>query len=126
MSLNPAQAPLDFFRALHSRNYVQAWESLSERSQMGIVKLLANSWKANTADELTEMFAQGRSVAKTYWEHFITTLDLPTWLEQHYKPLGITGQEVIVKTSPAGVNMMAYQQGGQWKFGYLETFLDQQ
>jgi len=126
MSLNPALAPLDFFRALHSQNYQQAWECLSDRSQTGIVKLLANSWKTHTYDELVDMFAKGTSVAKTYWEHFSRSLDLSTWLQQQYKPLGVSGHEVIVKASPTGAHLMVYQQGGQWKFGYLETFLDQQ
>lgn len=126
MTSSPAQAPLNFFRALQMNDYAQAWENLTERSQTSIVRILANSWKSHSLEELSEMFAQGQAVAKTYWEQFCQSLELQTWLSQSYQQLGASGSEVIVKTSPAGVHLLVYKQGEQWKFGYIETFLDQQ
>lgn len=124
MSFNPDQVPLAFFRALQNKDYVPAWQSLSQRSQDYIVRLLASSWKEHSVEELTEMFEKGQSVAKTYWEQFSKSVELSTWLEQSYRQLGVSGNEVIVKAAPSGVNLMVYRENNAWKFGYIETFLD--
>lgn len=124
MSLNPDQVPLAFFKALQSHNYPQAWTCLTHRSRETIVDLLAKSWKAHSAQELTRMFEHGHSVAEIYWQQFTRNLKIQTWLDQSYQQLGQSGSEVLVKASPSGVHLMVFQEAGGWKLGYIETFMD--
>lgn len=124
MSLNPDQIPLAFFKALQSQDYPQAWTHLTHRSRETIVDLLAKSWKAHSSKELTRMFEQGHSVAEIYWQQFTRNLKIPTWMAQSYQQMGQSGSEVLVKASPSGVYLMVFHEAGNWKFGYIETFMD--
>lgn len=124
LATNAAQAPLYFFQALQEKDYPRVWELLTERSQSMIVQMLARTWKAHSAEELIENFAAGGGVAQTYWQSFAQSVKLEQWLAQSYRQLGVSGQEVIVKATPSDVHLLVYQQGGRWKFGYIETFMD--
>lgn len=122
MSDSPAAVPLNFYRALQQKDYVRAWGLLTSHSQTMIIEILARSWKAQSADELRSAFDRGQGVAKSYWDVFRTSVKLQQWLSQTYRPFGVSGNEVIVKASPAKVTMLVINEGGHWKFGYMETF----
>jgi len=122
--MSPDQVPLAFFKALQSHDYPKVWTYLTHHSRETILGLLAKSWKAHSAEELTRMFEHGHSVAEIYWQAFTRAMKMKIWLEQSYQQLGLSGAEVLVKASPSGVHLMMFQEAGQWKFGYIETFMD--
>lgn len=124
MSDSPATLPLNFFKSLQKKDYVTSWDCLTRHSQDLIVQMLAQSWEGQNAEQLKELFAKGQGPAKIYWDHFRKNLQLELWINQNYRPLGLSGREVIVKASPADVDLMVFKQGNDWKFGYMETFLE--
>ena len=124
MSETPAAIPLRFFQALQQKDYILVWNSLSQYSQNMIVGILSQSWKEQTADEIRLSFEKGQSVARTYWDAFRNSIRLEEWLNQSYRSFGVSGNEVIVKATPSDLTMMVYREGTNWKFGYLETFLE--
>ncbi|MGV3524849.1 MAG: hypothetical protein ACO1RX_11515 [Candidatus Sericytochromatia bacterium] len=119
-----ATVPLRFFQAVQQRDCVQIWNLLSQRSQRMIVELLAQGWKAHSREQLRAQFASGDAVARTYWASFAEAQQLDKWLQQSYRQLGNGSREVVVKASPSGVSLLVYQEAGQWKFGYIESFVD--
>ncbi len=124
MNPNPDQIPLAFFKALQSRDYTKVWTLLTHHSRETIVGLLAKSWKVHSAEELARMFEHGHSIAEIYWQQFTQNTKMQTWLEQSYQQMGQTGSEILVKASPSGVHLMVFQEQGNWKLGYIETFMD--
>ncbi len=124
MNESPAIVPLRFFRSLQSKDYAQLWACLSLHSQEMIVQILAKSLGSTDAQVLKSSFEKGQGTASLYWDAFRTSVQLETWLAQSYKPLGLSGNEVIVKASPSGANLMVLLEGTAWKFGYIETFLE--
>ncbi|PKL78009.1 MAG: hypothetical protein CVV27_04105 [Candidatus Melainabacteria bacterium HGW-Melainabacteria-1] len=121
-SESPATVPLRFFKALQQKDYIEAWNCLTPHSQQLIVAILAKSWRNSSANDLTQAFEKGQGVAKSYWDVFRGSIQLETWLSQSYRSYGLSGKEVIVKASPSNVTLLVYQQGREWKFGYMETF----
>lgn len=124
MSDTPATLPLRFFKSLQNKDYVTTWDCLSRHSQEVIIQMLLRSWKDQTASNLQEVFAKAQAPARLYWDHFRQNLQMDLWLSQTYRPLGLSGNEVLVKASPADVTLMVFKQDKDWKFGYMETFLE--
>lgn len=124
MNDSPATVPLRFFRCLQKRDYAQLWSCLSRHSQEMILQILAKSLASTDVQALRLAFEKGQGTASVYWDAFRASFQLDTWLAQSYKPFGVSGNEVIVKASPAGTTLMVFLEGNIWKFGYIETFLD--
>lgn len=124
MSESPAALPLRFFTALKTRDYVGVWNSLTPRSQELFVEMLARTWTIQSREGLTQAFEKGQGPAKLYWDTFSQTLQLDLWLSQTYQPLGVSGDEVLIKAMPNNVQLLVFRHGKGWRFGYLETFLE--
>lgn len=124
MSDSPAALPLRFFSALNNRDYVGVWNSLTQRSQDLIVQMLARTWTIQSAEGIAIAFSKGQGPAKIYWDHFRKTLQMELWMSQSFQPLGLSGNEVIIKATPANVHLLVFKQGNSWRFGYMETFLE--
>jgi hypothetical protein len=123
---NPAAVPVHFFRALAEKNYARAWGCLSSRSQEVFLHLLASAFYDPTysAERLRHDFESGEGLARIYWSHFASQVQLENWLSLSYKALGSTGDNLLVEGQPAGINLVVVRENGRWRFGYMETFRD--
>lgn len=124
MTTLPARIPLAFFQSLQSNDPIATWQSLSLRSQRVIVRLLAQQLPYDTISSLEKAFAQGKEPAITYWQNFRQSLDVTQWLQQQYQALAESNGEVLVKCLPSGIHLRVILENQQWKFGYIETFMD--
>jgi hypothetical protein len=123
---NPAAVPVQFFRALAEKHYARAWACLSSRSQEVFLHLLASAFQeaAYSAERLRHDFENGEGVARIYWGHFASQVQLENWLGLSYKALGSSGDNLLVEGQPAGINLVVVRENGRWRFGYMETFRD--
>lgn len=124
MTLPAARVPLTFFQSLQNNDPITTWQSLSLRSQRVIVRLLAQQLPDDTISSLDAAFTQGKEPAITYWQSFRQSLDLSQWIQQQYQSLAESNGEVLVKCLPSGIHLRVILENQQWKFGYIETFMD--
>ena len=124
MSVTPARVPLDFFQSIQRQDVLKTWETLSRRSRSVIVRLLAQQLPNDTISSLEKAFAEGKEPALTYWKNFREATDLDQWIQQQYQAMAEAGGEVLVKCAPSNIHLRVFKEDNQWKFGYIETFMD--
>lgn len=124
MNQHPEQVPLQFFKALASKKYDLVWALLTERSQDMFASLYARTSQQDDVEKIKAAFAQNSKFSKTYWNAFAENFQLNTWLSQSYQVVGKTKQQVMVRSTPANVQLLVLNENGHWKFGYIETFMD--
>jgi hypothetical protein len=128
MHSSPAAAPLNFFRSLRQKHYELVWQSLSSYSQQVFIETLYASLKPATTslERLYSDFEKGKGWARTYWNDFAQNVKLDTWLSQKYQAYGDSDQRILVRIQPANMYLLVTKEAGEWRFGYFESFRDNQ
>jgi len=127
-SLSPAATvTARFFEAVYQMDYLTAWQCLTDKSQKHILQLVQKSEPKVSAEEIRRLFEQGdRSVLRGFWSQLRQSIGIEVWQKQRFEngPAGASAQEAFVSVKPANLKLYARQEGQNWKFGYVESFVE--
>jgi hypothetical protein len=125
------------FRAMRGKEYKRIWHYLSEDSRKDIVN---DTYKAirkynasvgvkveHPRELIEDDFLAGGSVAKSYWDGYLTSFSPDMALEESRWEMGPIGEkkaEILIQHKraelPARIRM--FKEGGEWRVGLVETF----
>jgi hypothetical protein len=120
-----------FFILLRSREYKEAWDLLSEKSQKTIIKDVykaSNKIGANTTiEDIRRDFDNSGLISRNYWNAFLDTFDPNMILENSRWEIGFIEEkkaEIIIrhKKSEAPARLKLFKENNKWKVGLVETF----
>lgn len=127
-SISPAASvTARFFDAVYQMDYLTAWQCLSSKSQNHIIQLVHKSEPKLSTEEIRRLFDQGdRSVLRGFWSQLRQSIGIEIWQKQRFEngPAGASAQEAFVSVKPANLQLYARQEGTDWKFGYVESFVE--
>lgn len=119
-----AEAARSFFQAMYNQSYTQAWGLLTEASKNGISQLVGREAGVSTA-EIRQMFdSSNPTIMQNFWPTMRKSMKIDVWAKQSYTLSSQNGSQAWVTASPQGVKMLMKYEGGRWKLGYMETFMD--
>ena len=125
----PAQACRRFWVAVHGKDYVTAWNLLSEKSKAGIVSEVAASAKASEV-EVRDLFDKHNpEVMNGFWDAFRENAHTELYSAARYEAQAVEGNGCVVtatvESTGKTVSLKMTREGGNWHFGLLETFKPQ-
>ncbi|MCS6267437.1 MAG: hypothetical protein H2174_07705 [Vampirovibrio sp.] len=142
-AMPPEKAAQQFFQLFMSNQFAPSFECFSKKSQNHFLEwsfnhLKAQHPKAIEASELSTkevhiMFKRNDpSLIQSFWKHFYFNSGAGEIYQfGYFEPDTITGNEATVAVRleyPNGqkgsTKLTMVKEGGQWKFGYLESGLD--
>lgn len=125
----PAQACKRFWVAVHNKQYVNAWNLLSEQSKAGIVSEVATAAKASEL-EVRDLFDKhDPTVMNSFWDAFRQNAHTDLYSTATYVADPPQGNQCLVKATVEStgkvVPLKMTREGGVWHFGLMETFKGQ-
>ena len=120
-----------YFILLRSREYKEAWDLLSEKSQKTIIK---DVYKASTKiganttiEDIRRDFDNSGLISRNYWDAFLGTFDPDLILEKSRWEIGFIEDkeaEIIIrlKKTEAPARLKLFKENNIWKVGLVETF----
>ena len=122
----PAQACKQFWVAVHNKEYVTAWNLLSEQSKAGIVSEVATAAKA-TEMEVRDLFDKhDPTIMNSFWDAFRDKAHTELYSAASYAADPPQGDQCLVKATVEStgkiVALKMTREGSAWHFGLLETF----
>ncbi len=122
----PVDAVKGFFDAVSKEQYDVAWASLTKTSQDKFVTMVAEDAKLDPA-KVRDLFVQNQmSIRIGFWRSFRNSSKLDIVAPgASYKVLneGPELAEVEMTSGDIVLKSKALKEDGQWKMGYVETFL---
>lgn len=119
-----ADAPRSFFRALAHRDYQRCWAILTPTSQQALIQLIVGNSTIDP-EQVRKRFEQGDpSVRNSFWEVLRERVKADAWAQETYRyKQAIAADRALIQALPAAVDLTVVHSGGEWRFGYAETFL---
>lgn len=125
-----ASTPVDgvkgFYDAVSKEQYDIAWASLSKASQDKFISMVAEDEKLDPA-KVRELFSQNQTPIRIgFWRSFRNSSKLDIVAPgATYKLVNESPDQAEVEMSSGEVVLKskAFKEDGQWKMGYVETFL---
>ena len=121
-----------FFKGLKAKNFQQVWGLLTSKSKAKIGKEVADRIKKESGspvseEEIVRDFETGGPYSRAYWEAYVQNFDPDMALKDSKWEVGQikdTYAEVILryKTAERPAVIRLYKEGGEWRFGLVETF----
>lgn len=122
----PVDSVKGFFDAVSKEQYNVAWATLTKASQDKFISMVAEDEKLDPA-KVREMFSQNQMPIRIgFWRSFRNSSKLDIVAPgATYKVLneGPEMAEVEMTSGDVVLKSKTYKEGGQWKMGYVETFL---
>ena len=122
----------EFFQGLKAKRFQQVWETLSSKSKTKITKEVVDAVKKASGGPITQQdilkdFETGGPYSKAYWEAYVANFDPDMALKESKWEIGKVKDnyaEVILryKTAERPAILKLYKEGGEWRFGLVETF----
>jgi len=132
---NSINAVLDsaerYFILLRSREYKEAWDLLSEKSQKTIIKDVykaSNKIGAHTTiEDIRRDFDNSGLISRNYWNAFLDTFDPDLILEKSRWEIGFIEDkeaEIMItqRKSKEPARLKLFKENNKWKVGLVETF----
>lgn len=123
----PEEAPEVFFKAIFDKKYGQAWQSMTQKSQEGIVKLVLKTEKNKALNEkyVARLFKRNDlQLQRGFWAEFRNNVNIKEWRKQKFQLVKLVSPtEALVKAVPANVELKVWKEEKLWKLGYVETFI---
>lgn len=119
-----AEAPRNFFRSLAHRDYQRCWALLTPTSQQALIQLIVGNSTIDPA-VVRQRFEQGdASVRSAFWETLRERVKAEAWAQETYRyKQAIATDRALIQALPAAVDLTVVHSGGEWRFGYAESFL---
>jgi hypothetical protein len=120
-----------YFIFLRAREYKEAWELLSDKSQKTIIKDVykaSNKIGADTTiEDIRQDFDNSGVISRNYWNSFLDTFDPDLILEKSRWKIGFVEEkkaEIIIKQrrSEEPARLKLFKENNKWKVGLVETF----
>ncbi|MFO1462804.1 MAG: hypothetical protein U1F66_03440 [bacterium] len=122
----PIDSTKGFYDAVVAEKYDIAWSALSKASQDKFIAMVAEDEKMDPA-KVRELFEQNQtSIQLGFWKSFRSSSKLEAVAPKAtYKVLneGPELAEVELTSGDVTLKSKAIKENGQWKMGYVETFL---
>jgi len=123
----PTDAVKTFYEAVNNETYDIAWSSLTQKSQAKIVDMVATDEKLDASAVKNLFDTNDAAIRKGFWSSFKNSSKVSEFAPGAvYKVTSDKGDMVVVELTNKLVTLdsKAFKENGQWKLGYIETFLD--
>lgn len=121
----PAQAAFNFFKAMYDEDYATAWRLLSNQSKQVIVQALSEETELSSAEVMQMFNQQDELLLEHFWPTMRESMEIESWVSQSYSVQKVQGSQAQVMVSPVGQTLLMKLEGGHWKLGYAESFMDE-
>ncbi len=115
-----------FFESVNDQKYDVTWASLSTYSRNEFVGRLSKATEMDPK-EVKEMFDKNpMKLQESFWKSFRNSSKIPSFAPNAtYRLLEEDEGVAVVELSSGGIKIksLAYQEGEEWRMGYVESFL---
>lgn len=119
-----AEAARSFFQAMYDEDYAQAWALLTETTKNRFSQLVAKEAGTTTA-HIRQLFdRQDPAIMENFWPTMRESMEIDTWAAQNFQLQKQNGNQAWVMARPQDVRLQMKLEGGHWKLGYTESFMD--
>ncbi len=124
----PEGATQTFYTSVNSEKFDISWKSLSKTSQDKIVAMVAEEEKMDPKEVQKLFDANAQAIQAGFWKSFKNSSKVDQYAPgAAYKVVKVDGNEAQVQLTNKLVvlDSKAFKEDGQWKMGYVESFMDQ-
>jgi hypothetical protein len=125
---SPEGATKAFYDSVNLEKFNISWNTLSKTSQDKIVIMVAEEEKLDPK-EVRQLFdTNSQAIQAGFWKSFKNSSKVDQYAPGAvYKVLKVDGSEAQIQLSNKLVvlDSKAFKEDGQWKMGYVESFMDQ-